>query len=113
MPLMKYFGFVGSALVILLFGLSWCFPQPVSVPVRSGIDRSSSGSIPSRSYLSECISILVCLGPPPSDFVSTTFTSGCRSAMTAGPKPKNSDRSRSYVKSEVLKKVVAHRRRKL
>jgi uncharacterized membrane protein len=37
MPLMKYFGFVGSALVILLFGLSWCFPQPVSVPVRSGI----------------------------------------------------------------------------
>ena len=40
MPPMKYFGFVGSALVILLFGLSWSFPQPVSVPVRSGIDRS-------------------------------------------------------------------------
>jgi len=39
MPLLRYFGFVGSALVLLLFGLSWCFPQPVAEPIRSGIDR--------------------------------------------------------------------------
>jgi uncharacterized membrane protein len=56
MPLMKYFGFVGSALVILLFGLSWCFPQPVSVPVRRGIDRSvirihSVQKLPERVYI--------------------------------------------------------------
>jgi hypothetical protein len=25
MPLLRYFGFGGSALVLLLFGLSWCF----------------------------------------------------------------------------------------
>ena len=39
MPLLRYFGFAGSALVLLLFGLSWCFSQPVSEPIRSGIDR--------------------------------------------------------------------------
>jgi hypothetical protein len=27
MPLMKYFGFVGSALVLLLIAIGWCFPQ--------------------------------------------------------------------------------------
>ena len=39
MPLIKYFGFVGSALVVLLFGMSWCFPQPINEPIGSGIDR--------------------------------------------------------------------------
>ena len=39
MPLLRYIGFAGSALVLLLFGLSWCFPQPVSEPIRRGIDR--------------------------------------------------------------------------
>ena len=39
MPLLRYIGFAGSALVLLLFGLSWCFPQPVSEPIRSGIGR--------------------------------------------------------------------------
>jgi hypothetical protein len=29
MPLLRYFGFAGSALVLLLFGLSWFVPQPV------------------------------------------------------------------------------------
>jgi hypothetical protein len=32
MPLIKYFGFVGSALVLLLIGSGWCFPQPPSEP---------------------------------------------------------------------------------
>src|SRR6201993_1951478 len=39
MPLLRYIGFVGSALVLSLFGLSWCFPQPVSEPIRSGVGR--------------------------------------------------------------------------
>jgi hypothetical protein len=53
MPLLRYFGFGGSALVLLLFGLSWCFPQPVSEPIHSGIDRpvvriSSVEQLPER-----------------------------------------------------------------
>jgi hypothetical protein len=39
MPLLRYIGFAGSALVLLLFGLNWCFPQHVSEPIRSGIGR--------------------------------------------------------------------------
>ena len=39
MPLMRYFGFVGSALLLLLFGLDWYLPQPVVEPVRSVADK--------------------------------------------------------------------------
>ena len=39
MPLMKYFGFVGSALVLLLLGLGWYLPQPTAEPVRAGIKQ--------------------------------------------------------------------------
>ena len=68
MPLMKYFSFVGSALVLLLFGLSWCFPQPVSEPVRSGIDRpviriSSVEKLPDRVDIDTSLPTTV---PPPS-----------------------------------------------
>jgi hypothetical protein len=40
MPLLRYFGFAGSALVLLLFGLNWFVAPPVAEPIRSGIDRS-------------------------------------------------------------------------
>ena len=68
MPLMKYFIFVGSAFVLLLFGLSWCFPQPVSEPVRSGIDRpviriSSVEKLPDRVDIDTSLPTTV---PPPS-----------------------------------------------
>ena len=67
MPLMKYFGFVGTALVILLFGMSWCFPQPVSEPVRSGVDRpviriNSVEKPPDRVHIDTSLPTIV---PPP------------------------------------------------
>ncbi|MHC2276384.1 hypothetical protein ACVME8_002995 [Bradyrhizobium diazoefficiens] len=39
MPLMKYFVFVGSALVLLLIGIGWFFQQPVPEPSRSDAER--------------------------------------------------------------------------
>jgi hypothetical protein len=53
MPLMRYFGFVGSALLLLLLGLSWLLPQAVSEPIVSGGDRpviliSSAEKLPER-----------------------------------------------------------------
>jgi hypothetical protein len=39
MPWMKYFGFVGSALVLLLFLMNWLVPEPASEPVHASIDR--------------------------------------------------------------------------
>ena len=35
----KYFGFVGSALVLLLIGSGWCFPQPPSEPPGAVTER--------------------------------------------------------------------------
>ena len=64
MHLIKYFGFVGSALVILLFGLSWCFPQTVSAPIRSGSDRpviriSSVEKLPDRVDIDTSVPTIV------------------------------------------------------
>jgi hypothetical protein len=39
MPLLRYFGFVGSALLLLLFGLTWYLPQPAAEPVGAVTDR--------------------------------------------------------------------------
>jgi hypothetical protein len=38
MPLMKYFGFVGSALVLWLLAMNWLLPQPSAEPVRASIN---------------------------------------------------------------------------
>ncbi len=35
MPLMKYFVFVGSALVLLLLAMNWLLPEPTAEPVYS------------------------------------------------------------------------------
>ena len=118
MPLLRYFGFAGSALVLMLFGLNWYFPQPVSEPIRSGIDRpviriSSVEQLPERVDIDTSLPTIV---PPPSvlDFaerwpvaniVETMLTSR-PTTPTAGDgipmKP-------SLVKREPVKKVAAHR----
>ena len=64
MPLLRYFGFAGGALVLLLFGLSWCFPQPVAEPIRSGTDRPVI-RISSVEHLPERVDIDTRLPPTP------------------------------------------------
>lgn len=39
MPLMRYFGSVGSGLILLLIGIGWCFPQPATEPMVSDTER--------------------------------------------------------------------------
>lgn len=39
MPLMKYFGYVGIALVLLMVGIGWWFPQPGLEPVSNDAER--------------------------------------------------------------------------
>src|SRR5882757_7823826 len=68
MPLMRYFGFVGSTLGLLLIGLSWCFPQPVPEPIRSDTERpairiSSVEPLPERVMIDTSLPTIV---PPPS-----------------------------------------------
>ena len=68
MPLMKYFGFVGSALVLLLLVTNWLLPESASEPVHGGIERpviriSSMETLPERVVFDTSRPIIA---PPPS-----------------------------------------------
>ena len=67
MPLMRYFGFVGSALLLLLFALNWYLPQPLVEPVRAVTDQpviriSSIEKLPERVVIDTSLPTIV---PPP------------------------------------------------
>ena len=123
MPLLRYFGFAGSALVLLLFGLSWSVPQPVAEPIRSGIDRpviriSSAEQLPERVDIDSSLPTIV---PPPNVMhfaerwpVANIVENPGPIVENPGPKsttvsagvPKKQQR---LSKSEPVKKVAAHR----
>jgi hypothetical protein len=67
MPLMRYFGFVGSALLLLLFALDRYLPQPVVEPVRAVAEKpviriSSIEKLPERIVIDTSLPTIV---PPP------------------------------------------------
>ena len=122
MPLLRYFGFAGGALVLLLFGLSWCVPQPVAEPIRSGIDRpviriSSVEQLPERVDIDSSLPTIV---PPP---IAPEFAERWPVANTVeitgaivenpGSKPTTISagipKKQRLAKKEVVKKVAAHR----
>jgi hypothetical protein len=64
MPLMKYFGFVGSTLLLFLLGLNWLLPQAVSEPIGVDIDRpviriSSVEKLPERVIIDTSLPTIV------------------------------------------------------
>ena len=68
MPLINYFVFVGSALLLLLIGLNWCLPQPVTEPLGSVADRptiriASLEQLPERVVIDTSLPTIV---PPTS-----------------------------------------------
>jgi hypothetical protein len=118
MPLLRFIGFAGSALVLSLFGLSWCFPQPVSEPIRRGIDRpviriSSVERLPERLDIDTSLPTIV---PPPivMDFADRWPEAEVVETNSI-PKPtirSTGDRvskNQGLVKREPAKKVTAHR----
>jgi hypothetical protein len=67
MPLIKYFGFVGSALILLLIGLGWCLPPQVAEPAGGSTDRpairiASAEHLPERVIIDTSLPTIV---PPP------------------------------------------------
>ncbi|WP_143273740.1 hypothetical protein [Bradyrhizobium canariense] len=82
MPLIKYFGFVGSALALLLISISWCFPERAMVPGNSDAERpviriSSAERAPERVTIDTSLPTLV----PPSNIGPSTSIASVQSAQ--------------------------------
>jgi hypothetical protein len=72
MPLMKYFGFVGSALLMFLLGLNWCLPQAAPEPIGADVDRpviriSSVEKLPERVIIDTSLPTIA-PSPPATEF---------------------------------------------
>ena len=79
MPLARYFGFVGTALLILLLGVSWLVSEPVPEAASNDINKpviriSSIEKLPERVIFDTSL-------PPNS---ATKRCHGCRTARAIG-----------------------------
>jgi hypothetical protein len=119
MPLMRYFGFVGSALLLLLFALNWYLPQPVGGPVPAVADRpviriSSIEKLPERVVMDTSLPTIV---PPPTALEFAERWPGEIRAVEATPLPRpttlnagdGTPKPKKLAKSEPLRKVAARR----
>jgi hypothetical protein len=119
MPLMKYFGFVGSALVLFLLLMNWLLPETTAEPVYSRIERpviriSSIETLPERvvfdtsmPYMASPPSVMkVTVQPPQSAFTFAQITPGplppFSTVAQVPPKP-------ITVKRDPAKKLVTNR----
>jgi hypothetical protein len=120
MPLIKYFGFVGSALVLLLIGSGWCVPQPPSEPPephgvtdRPAIRIASAERLPEQVIIDTSLPTIV---PPPNvlEFAErwpqATIADVNPIPKPATPTPVNDvSTKQSFAKREPSKKVAVHR----
>ena len=128
MPLMKYFVFVGSALVLLLLAMNWLLPDPTVEPVYSGIQRpviriSSIEAMPERvvfdnsmPYMAPPSNVMrVAARPLPSALTFGKITPGLLPAFSTlaqvAPKTitEKRDPAKITAKRDPAKKVVANR----
>jgi hypothetical protein len=119
MPLIRYFGFVGTGLVLLLVGLDWYFPQPTaespgSVSNGPTIRIASAEQLPERVVIDTSLPTIV----PPTTVVEfaerwpqTTVAYVSAVAKPAIPPPVNETRKKQQntAKREPPKKVAARR----
>jgi hypothetical protein len=118
MPLVSYFVFVGSALLLLLIGLDWSLPEPAPEPTSSVIERPTI-RIASVEHLPERVVIdtsLPTIMPPMSIFESAerrpqeTVADAKPVVTSAIPAPANDvPKKQNPAKREPPKKVAVRR----
>jgi hypothetical protein len=117
MPVIKYFVFVGSALVLLLLAMNWLSPEPTAEPVHSGIERpviriSSIETLPERVVFDNSMPYMA---PPSSVVAAQPLQSACTfEKITPGSLPTFSTLAQVTPKTisekrDPAKKVVANR----
>jgi hypothetical protein len=120
MPLMKYFVFVGSALVLLLLAVGWWFPQPLSevpepgdVADKPAIRISSAEQLPERVIIDTTVPTIA--SPPgvlqfAERWPQTTVAAVNPVSKPAAPAPvSDASARRKVAKPERSKKVIDHR----
>ncbi|MGY3354812.1 hypothetical protein ACVWZK_001475 [Bradyrhizobium sp. GM0.4] len=127
MPLMRYFGFIGSALALLLIGTGWWFPPPgpdlaSNVAERQTIRISSVENPPERVVIDTNLPTIAPL--PSKDFAPSTIAvvpaqqrSQDASAGLNADDPQSTTakpvvdvaKAKHVAKREAARKVVAHR----
>ena len=116
MPLMKYFGYVGSALLLLLFGLNWFLPQPVLEPIHPGANRpviliSSAKKLPERVVFDTSLPTII-PAPPMAEFAERWPEVEAADAKPTSASPIINDgpsKPKKLAKSRPLKKLAARR----
>ncbi|UPJ96402.1 hypothetical protein [Bradyrhizobium sp. 172] len=127
MPLIKYFVYVGSALVLFLVGIGLCFPQPGPDTITSDAERpairiSSAEHPPERVVIDTRLPRIVPLpsedfAPPPTPVepAQQRIQDAFAGLKADGPQFKTSKvgvdvaKAKHVTKREPAKKVVAHR----
>jgi hypothetical protein len=119
MPLIRYFGFVGTSLVLLLLGLGWFLPEPASEPSDSDSNRptiriSSLEKLPERVVIDTSLPTII---PPPTvlDFVerwpqaTVAVVSPIANPATPAPVSEAPKKQQNAAKREPSKKGAVHR----
>jgi hypothetical protein len=115
---MRYLGFVGSALVLLLIGIGWFFPQPVPESIRGDAERPTI-RISSVEQLPELVVIdtsLPTIVPPPivlefaERWPQETVADVAPLSKPVTPTPVSEvSKKQNLAKREPSKKVAVHR----
>jgi hypothetical protein len=117
MPLIRYFGFVGTGLVLLLIGLGWCFPQPTaespgSVSNGPTIRIASAERLPERVVFDTSLPTIL-LPTTVVEFAErwpeTTVADVSSVAKPAIPPPEVRKKQQNAARREPPKKVAARR----
>ncbi len=118
MPLIRYFGFVGTGLVLLLVGLSWCFSQPATEPpagVSNGpiIRMASAEQVPERVVIDTSLPTIM---PPPTVLeFAERWPQATAADVVPVPRPtapaaaRDVSKEENIAKAERSKKVAVHR----
>ncbi len=117
MPLVKYFGFVGSALVLLLLGVSWYFPQSTAESVHGTIDKSAIRISSIEKPLERVVidTNLPTIVPPSSTIAAAVQPPPQAALATPGPLPTvptiadGALKKQSAAKRYPLKRLASHR----
>jgi hypothetical protein len=115
MPLLKYFGFVGTALLLLLLGLNWLLPELKAESIRADIDKSvirisSIEKLPARAVYDTSLPTIASPQTVTQSVVQIPQSAFAFVQITPGPLPSFLSLSKGIRSAETVVEPVAVKR---